>query len=149
MLAKGHSMQMTQQPERHFLPVILWVLTVSWMVFLTIVLLQSQTQPIINTGIPAAPPSFKRELFFSSMHLIFFGFTACLWVMALSQHLPLRDALIATFVLLVAYGVLTEILQGRSPGRSPQVTDLIANTTGILVGMAILYRMVFRTKQSE
>ena len=136
-----------QHDAKHdILSLILWLGTVSWMIFMTIILLQPENQPIVNTGIPPAPPSFKRELFFSSIHLIFFGFTAGLWGYTLRQHLQLKQALLLASILIIGYGVLTEILQGRTPGRSPQLIDLIANTLGVMIGVFVCRWTIMRNK---
>jgi VanZ family protein len=42
-------------------------------------------------------------------------------------------------VSLFLFGILVEILQGFIPGRSSSFLDLVANSTGIILGLSILY----------
>jgi VanZ family protein len=38
---------------------------------------------------------------------------------------------------MISYGFLMELLQGFVPGRDPSGLDMIANSSGILVGLVI------------
>jgi VanZ family protein len=47
-------------------------------------------------------------------------------------------------LLMVAYGILLEFLQGLVPGRVPSFLDVIANTGGVVLGACMFY---FLTKR--
>lgn len=116
-----------------------WLMTLSWMVVLTILLLQPIDNQVIPTGVKPAPPSFTRELFFSTMHAIIFSFTAIVWTWTLSQHFSIRTAMWITVILLFIYGIGTESAQALTPGRSSQLIDILANVIGATIGAWILY----------
>lgn len=121
-----------------------WGFVLAWTLFLTVLLIQPSAQQIIPTGIPEAPPSFEREVFFTCIHLLFFGFTAVLWCFALEKELlPTMTLLIAAIVLL-SYGFVMEYAQGTIPGRTPQWNDIVANITGVVLGLAFFH---WQTKQ--
>ena len=114
-----------------------WAVTLAWTAFLTILLVQPEAQPVIPTGVQPAPPSFERELFFSSIHLIFFCITATLWCFSLESYFDLRLTMISVILFITSYGFVTEMAQGLIPGRAPQVWDIIANLLGGIIGIAI------------
>ena len=114
-----------------------WGLALAWTLYLTILLLQPELQPIIPTGLQPAPPSFEREVFYTSIHLLFFGITAVLWCFALEKDLSPMMVLLIAALFLVSYGFVTELAQGTVPGRTPQVGDMLANITGVCLGLAL------------
>lgn len=72
-------------------------------------------------------------------HLLAYG-ALMLWFL---QLYPIsRRPLIA--ILFVAMGVLIEVLQGFTPTRSTEYTDMVANTSGVMLGW-----MLGRTRLSE
>ncbi|MEL6405047.1 MAG: VanZ family protein [Chloroflexota bacterium] len=104
---------------------------IGWTIFLSILLLQPSAQPVINTGVQGAPPSFERELLFSTGHVLTFGFTFLLWCWALA--LRIQWQLVALCAVLMLYGVLAEQVQSTVPGRSAQWWDMLANGLGVLM----------------
>jgi VanZ family protein len=116
-----------------------WGITLIWTAFLTVLLLQPEVQQIIPTGIPPAPPTLEREIFFTIAHLAFFGLTAVLWSFALSKDLPLPMTLLIAALFLLSYGFVSELAQGNVAGRSPQIGDMLANATGICLGLGFFY----------
>jgi VanZ family protein len=117
-----------------------WLIALSWMLVLTILLLQPIENQVIPTGVRPAPPSFTRELFFSTIHAIIFSFTAIVWTWTLSQHFSIRTAMWMAVIMLVIYGIGTESAQALTPGRSSQAIDIVANVIGATSGAWILYR---------
>jgi VanZ family protein len=120
-----------------------WGLALAWTLYLTILLLQPELHPIIPTGIPTAPPSFEREVFFTVVHLVFFGITAVLWAFALEKEMSLTMALLIVAIFLLSYGFVIELAQGTVQGRSPQIWDILADIVGVSLGLAL-----FRWKTS-
>lgn len=120
-----------------------WIALTIWMAVFLTYLLQSEGTPILSTGIPPGPPSLAREAFFTTIHLIAYTMTTMLWTWALITVMPVRRALIVTFVIVFAMGFLTELAQTLTPDRHFQMIDLAANMGGLmlgLVGFGFLYR---------
>jgi VanZ family protein len=118
-------------------PMIRWIILVMWMVVFLIYLLQSEAAPILSTGIPPGPYSPERDAFFTGIHLLAYTFTTLLWTWAISAHMTLRYTLIATFVIVLSMGFLTELGQTLTPDRHFQLIDLAANVSGLLLGLMI------------
>jgi len=121
-----------------------WLFTLIWTSLFMIILVQPESQPVINTGIPPAPPTLGREILFSTLHIISFALTTLLWLWTLCGHLAPAFALGAAVVLVLLLAISTELAQGHSPGRSPQLSDMIANAAGMIVGLW-LYRQKIKT----
>lgn len=47
--------------------------------------------------------------------------------------------LVRVAVLLVLYGIAMEFLQGLTPNRTPDPLDALANSIGVLIGMAVVF----------
>lgn len=117
-----------------------WAITITWTIFLSILLLQPENQPIIPTGVQPAPPSLSREILFSSVHIIAMSLTALLWCFAFN----IRDStfgVVSLIIVLVSYGLVVEYLQGSVPGRTAQWWDMLANSMGIGLGFWLWYRL--------
>lgn len=115
--------------------VIRWMLLVVWMVVFLTYLLQPGATPILSTGIPPGPPSFKRDVLFTGIHLLAYTMTTFLWAWALIAVAPLRRTLIATFVIVLGLGFFTELAQTLTPDRHFQMIDLAANVGGLILGL--------------
>ena len=67
----------------------------------------------------------------------------CLAYASLSFHLMLLSNSIKNKIFglffAICYSLLMEYLQGFIPNRTPSMYDMIANTTGVLVGFFIIY----------
>lgn len=113
-----------------------WAIAIAWTVFLSILLLQPENQPIIPTGVQPAPPSLSRELLFSSVHIITMSVTAILWAFALNIQIK-NYRLMALIIVLINFGLGVEYLQGSIPGRTAQWWDMLANVIGICVGLCL------------
>lgn len=61
-----------------------------------------------------------------------FSFNLCLLVTRNKQFIW-----ILTFA--VCYGILIEFLQGFIPGRQPSFLDIVANSSGVLIGAIVYY----------
>ncbi|MGD2279000.1 MAG: VanZ family protein [Candidatus Omnitrophota bacterium] len=50
------------------------------------------------------------------------------------------------FILILGggYGILMELVQWSIPGRQPSITDALANVAGIIVGIALGRKMIWR-----
>lgn len=67
------------------------------------------------------------------LHVVAYAGAAALWGWAAFS----RRAWWFAAPLLVGYGVGLEFAQGFTPDRTPSVADAIANSTGVIVGLAI------------
>lgn len=110
------------------------LMATTWTVILSILLLQPENQPVIPTGIQPAPPSLKREIIFSSLHLLTFGMTALLWCFSVKPDKNSKVLLLLLTGLLLVFGLCVEYLQSSIPGRTAQWWDMLANSIGIVGG---------------
>jgi VanZ like family len=67
-------------------------------------------------------------------HLVEFGALAILWHRALS---PSRYAMPVAFVLATVYGGVDELRQGLVPNRVPALSDVMVDSLGALLGLAV------------
>ena len=118
-----------------------WGIALTWLLVLTIVLVQPLDRPIIPTGVKPAPPSFGRELAFSTLHALAFVWTCLLWSWTLHRHVSIRTAAWLAAVSLFVYGIGTEFAQTLTPGRAPQGIDILANAIGVGVGTWLYIRL--------
>lgn len=56
-----------------------------------------------------------------------------------------RSHILIGITLLSGYGILLELLQGFIPGRVPSIFDVIANTSGVILGATAL-RLFFNRR---
>jgi hypothetical protein len=110
-----------------------WIIAITWTIFISIVLVQPENQPLINTGIPPGPNTLERELVFTTLHLIAFSTTCAVWFWAWFGHLILKHSLLIAISIALTLGGVTEYLQSFSPDRYPSVGDLLANASGALL----------------
>lgn len=94
---------------------------------------------------PALPQWDWADLFSldKPVHAFLFAVQFVLVVRALAGDAwrtgPATRILVLAFLLTVAYGVLTEVMQHmEAMGRHGDVSDVLANTVGVLIGVAYL-----------
>jgi len=104
---------------------------------LFIILVQPEAQPVIPTGIPPGPPSWEREAFFSTLHLLGFGTLAALWWWVWEAVKP-QYALLAAAGIAITVGMVTEGLQSFVPDRGVQLIDIGANLMGVLIALMLI-----------
>jgi len=112
-----------------------WIVLIVWVAIFLTYLLQTEAHPILSTGVPAGPPTPEREAFFSTVHLLAYVLNTALWAWALVTIMPLRRALITTFIVVLSMGILTELGQTLTPDRHFQWIDLAANFGGLTIGL--------------
>lgn len=114
-------------------------LAIGWTLLLTLLLLQPETEPLIDLGLPGGQ-SLWREIFFSALHLLAFALTCILWFWTLRSALPSRKSLLAAAVIALALGITTEALQSLTLDRHASMIDLLANFGGVLIAARVLDR---------
>ena len=85
-------------------------------------------------------PTLDLFLADKAAHVVFFGVLALLLFRVFRRWSALswgRAAMLA-IVVTSLYGVLDEIHQSFVPGRSPELADWVADTTGACAGLAIV-----------
>jgi len=117
-----------------------WAAAIVWSIWITILLIQPEADPIINLGLPTGPQTFLRELFFTCMHLLAFAITCALWQWALSASMQIHASIALACIIAIVLGGCTEYLQTLSPDRYPSWTDLIANCYGSLLAAWFIWR---------
>ena len=122
-----------------FLPPVLWMGAIAlgssgflsgdrtgqWM--LTVL---GQLAPGANPGLLETAHLGMRKV----AHLAEFGVLAILWHRAL---LPSRYAVLVAFALATIYGGLDELRQGLAPNRVPALSDVMVDSLGALLGLAV------------
>lgn len=117
-----------------------WLVTIAWTIFISIVLVQPENQPVINTGIPPGPNTLEREIVFTTLHLIAFGTTCAVWFWAWFGHLSFVRSLMIAVVIAIIIGSVTEYLQTFAPDRHPSFIDFAANAFGALIMAYVIWR---------
>ncbi|MCY4537202.1 MAG: VanZ family protein [Chloroflexi bacterium] len=126
-----------------------WTSALVWSIWITILLVQPEADPIINLGLPTGPQTFLRELFFTCLHLLAFAITCALWYWALSASMRTRASLAVACTIALGLGACTEYLQTLSPDRYPSWTDLVANCYGALMAAWFIWRRTEDHRQSD
>ena len=114
-------------------------LAVGWSLLLSLLLLQAEADPVIDLGIPRGENTLARELAFSSLHLLAFGWTLLCWFWALPREWRPRSVLIAACSITIALGVLTEVLQTYTLDRHASWLDLAANISGAVAAAWLIW----------
>ncbi len=121
-------------------PPVRWLVALVWTLWISIILIQPEAQPVIDIGLRPAPPSFERELVFTAGHVIAFGVTALLWWWVMTRYTANPRALIVSVCITLIIGIVTESLQAYAPDRHPSIADLLANVAGASLVALWLYR---------
>ncbi len=114
-----------------------WIVAIGWTLLLTLLLLQPETEPLIDLGLPGGQ-SLWREILFSALHLLAFALTCILWFWTLRRTLPSRRSLFAAAIIAIALGISTEALQSFTPDRHASLIDFLANIGGVLIAARVL-----------
>ncbi len=117
-----------------------WLGAIVWTIFISILLVQPEQQPLIQTGIPPGPNTLEREIFFTTLHLVAFGATCTVWFWAFFGHIAFVRSLVIAVVIAVIIGSVTEYLQTFSPDRYPSLIDFLANAIGAFIMAYIIWR---------
>ena len=110
-----------------------YVLALIYTVFVTILLLQSSSEPLIGPPAPPGPPSLRREILLTTGHLSVFALLTFIWWWALMPILSSARALYLTVRFCLVFGIVTELAQTFSIHRSVSVIDAGANITSVLL----------------
>lgn len=117
-----------------------WLAALAWSILLSILLLQPESDPVFNLGLPAGPQTLAREAFFTTVHVLAFAITCVLWFWTWRGHLPFPASLALGCVMAMALGAATEFLQAFAPDRYPSAIDLIANVFGTILAANLIWR---------
>ena len=127
-----------------------WLLALGWTLWLSIILIQPEAQPVIDLGLRPAPFSLEREIAFTIAHIVAFMLTTTLWSWAFVFTLPPGRALQIAIAVALLVGVFTETMQTFAPDRYPSLVDYLANVVGVLIATLALRRHpAFRSELSS
>ncbi|MCL4249469.1 MAG: VanZ family protein [Anaerolineae bacterium] len=110
-----------------------YVLALVYTVFVSILLLQSSSEPLIGPPAPPGPPSLRREILLTTGHLSVFTLLTFIWWWALLPILSSERALRFSVRFCLVFGIVTELAQTFSIHRSVSVIDAATNITAILL----------------
>ncbi len=117
-----------------------WLAAFAWSVLLCILLLQAESAPLIDLGLPRGENTLARELAFSALHWLAFCLTCCLWFFALSTRFSLGTGLLLAGGIALVLGGTTELLQSYTLDRHTSWLDLMANISGTLIAALAIWR---------
>lgn len=122
-------------------PYLIRLYALGWSALITLLLVQSSTQPVIGPAAPPGAPHPGREFLLNSAHLVAFSVMVFLWWWAFIQNTPhLRAVLMALSIALILGGI-TEVAQGLVPDREVSLLDLAMNWGSSLAVAWYLYRI--------
>lgn len=105
-------------------PLLRQVIALAYSALLTLILLQSSSQPYIGPAAPPGPPDLARELLLTTGHVAGFALLVFVWWRALP---PTAHGLLIAVCIGLALGTITELLQNLVPDRSASLFDLATN----------------------
>ncbi len=114
-----------------------------WAVFLMVTALAPSLGPIEDIDIVSHQD--KLVHFFQYLVLAFLTFIA----LSRGTRRDKEWALRVTFVSVVAYGALLEVLQSLVPERDPSLLDLVFNVLGALVGSMVAMVLLARPAEEK
>ncbi len=111
---------------------------VVWTVFITVILTQSSSEPIIGPARPSGPRTVEGELLLTVGHLIAFGSLTLMWYWALEEQAIQRTAIILLITL--PLGIGTELYQMNIPDREPSLYDVSMNNLAVFATLLAVSR---------
>jgi VanZ family protein len=111
-----------------------------WTALVTLVLVQSSSQPVVGPPAPPGPPALEREIFLTSAHVVAFSILTFLWWWGLLPISP--RALTHAVIIGLVLGIVTEGAQTFVPDRSASLFDIATNTlTIVLTAWVIRFKL--------
>jgi VanZ family protein len=121
-------------------------IALAYTTLLTVVLLQSSSQPYIGPAAPPGPPDPARELLLTTGHIIGFALLVVLWWWTLA---PSSRALLLAVLIALLLGTLTEVLQNLVPDRSASLFDLATNYVVTLAAAWFIHHHQARLENAQ
>jgi len=117
------------------------VYALAWTALVTLVLVQSSSQPVVGPAAPPGPPTLEREILLTSGHIVAFSILTFLWWWALLTISP--RPLLHAILIGLALGIVTEWAQTLVPDRSASLFDMATNIVVIgLTAWVIRFKML-------
>jgi VanZ family protein len=123
----------------HSHPLVRQVTALAYTALLTLILLQSSSQPIVGPAAPPGDPDPAREIILTTGHIVGFVLLVLVWWWAFVSHSGSRRALFISAIIALVLSVMTELLQTLVPDRSASLFDLIVNTLVTLATVWMIY----------
>jgi VanZ family protein len=105
------------------------LLAAGWTLLVTVMLVQSSSQPIVGAPAPPGKPDLWREIELTSGHVVVFALLVLLWWWALSAKLPPPRALFVAVGFALIFGTITELAQTALSDRQASFFDMAVNWT--------------------
>ncbi len=87
-----------------------------------------------NDGLPYFGTNFEDKIY----HLLAYSLLCFLWYKALT-FINNKRAIVLSLVFSIIYGIVIEVLQGKlTETRDASITDIVANSIGVLIVSLIL-----------
>lgn len=107
-------------------PALRLLYALAWTALVTLVLVQSSSQPVVGPAAPPGPPTLEREILLTSGHAVAFSILTFLWWWALYALTP-------AVLISLTVGIATEWAQTLVPDRSASLFDIATNT--LVIGL--------------
>jgi VanZ family protein len=130
-------------------PLFRYCYAIFWTGLVTLVLLQSSSQPVVGPAAPPGHPTLEREIFLTTGHIIAFSILSLLWWWAFISRLPMIKSLIFSALIALPLGLVTEILQTLVPDRSASLFDLAVNMIVTLLTLYIIHQVYTPTLKHQ
>lgn len=121
--------------------VLRWLVALAWTVLVTVLLVQSSSEPVVGPAAPPGDPTLGRELMLVAGHVVAFSVLTALWWWAAQTMMPASRALFVAVVVAMVVGGLTEVAQMAVSDRSASLLDLGVNWVVAAVTARYLYRL--------
>lgn len=125
-------------------PAARWTVALVYTLFVTVLLVQSSSQPVVGPPAPPGAPDLRREIELIAGHVVVFAVLVVVWWWALSAILPVTRAMFVTLGFALIYGVITELAQVAVADREPSLFDVAVNWTVTVATGINLYRLAIR-----
>jgi VanZ family protein len=119
-----------------------WLIAISYVVVLTITLVQPSRTPLIGPAAPPGPPDAAREAFLTAMHILGFSLLVVILWWAFRAVTTPRRALWIALAFVLVFSPVTELVQTVVPGRSASWWDWCTNTVCTMIAAWMIGRYI-------
>jgi VanZ family protein len=119
-------------------PFVRYALAFAWTLLVTVMLVQSSSQPVVGPPAPPGAPDLTREIELTIGHIITFFVLVVLWWWALEPRLKGPRALFVAVGFALIFGVITELAQSIVPDREASLFDLAVNWTVTIAAATLI-----------
>jgi VanZ family protein len=83
------------------------------------------------------------------VHFTFYFVFVVLWFLQIKNKPVERKTQIIILLSAISYGIFIEICQGFTETRTPDIMDILANSTGAILGLLFISRMMNQKNRNK